>query len=84
MASLPSPPAGSGARKIIPCLTISGWLGSGKTTLLTHILTNRQGLKVAVFVNDMAEVNIDARLLAGASLLKVCEALAEKQLPDLV
>lgn len=51
------------AKKEIPVLVLTGYLGSGKTTLVNRILTNRQGIKFAVIVNDIGEVNIDAELI---------------------
>ncbi|WP_130860316.1 GTP-binding protein [Gracilibacillus phocaeensis] len=63
--------------KRIPVTVLSGFLGAGKTSMLNHLLTEQHGQKIAVIVNDMSEINIDARLVKEGSLIRTEENMVE-------
>ena len=68
--------------KEIPILLLTGYLGSGKTTLVNHILANKRGIKFAVIVNDIGEVNIDADLIQKGGIAEL-EFGCGNQVPSL-
>lgn len=63
--------------KKIPVTVLSGFLGAGKTSLLNHLLENQQGLKIAVIVNDMSEINVDAKLVKEGGFVRTEENMVE-------
>lgn len=64
---------------ITPITLLTGWLGAGKTTLLNHLLANQEGCRVAVIVNDIGEVNIDAQLIAQGGTVEQGDGLVALQ-----
>ena len=60
--------------KVVPITLLTGYLGAGKTTLINHVLNNQEGYKVAVIVNDIGKVNIDAELIAKGGIVNEKDA----------